>query len=376
MAGRINDVDETLAPFLNVLAQNPDLGFTPPAACESRWTNWADSISYAAAEEQTIAIEGPIVGNAACAAALPPPFRGASREGERLILGEGRLLSGSSPRRPLELAAAATQGAQVEGWLDAQALMPPGLKEQAGAMASVVELNAATATRLANEIIALGLAIHTNEERALRLHLILPEGVERASTIQLLEEARDGVLSAAENLPADSPLAGPMARASAMGASIRFRADAGGIVMDIDASLAELAELAAVSIPAFNQYTRQAKTSEAHAMLTVMSMTVAAYYGEFQSLPTRAGPLPAVPSRDAQVVDFTTDPVFVQLGFTPADPLYYSYSIVPTEDANVVILRAEGDLDGDGERSRFEHVLTCEPNNGCVPSEREESPFE
>lgn len=41
-----------------------------------------------------------------------------------------------------------------------------------------------------------------------------------------------------------------------------------------------------------------------------------------------------------------------------------------------MILRAEGDLDGDGARSRFELTLTCVRDDGCVPSEREESPYE
>ncbi|MFT5353365.1 MAG: hypothetical protein ACI9KE_000563 [Polyangiales bacterium] len=381
MAARVNDVDAILAPFVDAFAEYPELGLAPPSECEDRWTGWATSISFAIGDEQVLALEGPIARNQACAATLPGPFQALTRQGEGLAQGNTRLLSGATPRHALTLASAATQGAQLEAWADVQALMPPQVRGQVGALVSAFGLDGEAANVLAQEAVSVGLAIRTREERALSLTLILPEDFDRAPAIALLESARDRLVADmrrdAEAL-GETPTNELVNRVIAMSESVRFRANASGIVADVVASLGDFAELALVAIPAFVEYVRAAKATEPSIMLQGLFMRLQLYYAEFQTVPTSAGPIPAVvPRSEAQTADFSGDPVFVQLGFMPLDTIRYSYSIVPTDDPNIVLLRAEGDLDGDGERSRFELTVTCEPTGGCVASElHEESPYE
>jgi len=121
--------------------------------------------------------------------------------------------------------------------------------------------------------------------------------------------------------------------------------------------------LSAIAIPAFINYTRRAKTVEATGNLRSLARLEQRYCEEHGNWLVPAGPVPVTPTALKQLGDFASDPAFTLLGFAPADPIYYSYSIVRDDSATGGIeIIARGDLDGDGMTSTF--AVTC--GSGCV----------
>ena len=149
--------------------------------------------------------------------------------------------------------------------------------------------------------------------------------------------------------------------------------------------------LAAIAIPAFINYVKRSKTSEAGANLKSLFQGAAAYYEQenWQRGMVTAGGT-AAPSThctvdDAQPSTYTaSDAKFVvnwqletdvasytALNFAPADPLYFEYWIVeqdgisdcghPPNEIDTYRFVAHGDLDNDGVRSTFE--LAAGTNN-------------
>lgn len=170
----------------------------------------------------------------------------------------------------------------------------------------------------------------------------------------------------------------------------------------------------AVFIPTFIQQLRTSKTSEAAEHLELLHQRAAAYFmathtaapppgedgadedeadqdGEApparpsvllrRCLPPTAGPTPRNPSREPAPVDFASEETpghatWAALGFQPEIPLRYSYSFEPTASGcglrspagtYLLTLRAEGDLDADGERSVFERRSTATEDGELEP---------
>ena len=124
--------------------------------------------------------------------------------------------------------------------------------------------------------------------------------------------------------------------------------------------------LAAFAIPSFVSYTQRSKAAEAPANLQSLAYAVESHCELTGSLPGAAGPVPPTPPGSEKVLaDFQSDRVFAELGFTPMDPVYYSYGIRPDMTGGVQ-LYARGDLDGDGDVG--EQTWTCTPV-GCACSE-------
>jgi type IV pilus assembly protein PilA len=130
--------------------------------------------------------------------------------------------------------------------------------------------------------------------------------------------------------------------------------------------------LAAVAIPAFIKYLRQAKTAEAPPNLKKIFDAAATYFDKEHikrdgsaivdsQFPASAGPTPAtippgkkvVPANDAW--DIAT---WKALQFEINDPLYFSYEFVSsgTNNSAMFTARAQADLDGDGEPSTYERA--------------------
>lgn len=144
----------------------------------------------------------------------------------------------------------------------------------------------------------------------------------------------------------------------------------------------------AAFVPTFVRELRLSKASEASEQLAQMHARAAAYFaGEHaledgtrarHCLPPAAGPTPSEPSAEPVAVDWSDASTldgrtWTALGFAPERPVRFSYAFEPTtsgcglrspEGTFLVTLRAQGDLDGDGERSIFERRAAASPTTG------------
>jgi type IV pilus assembly protein PilA len=149
--------------------------------------------------------------------------------------------------------------------------------------------------------------------------------------------------------------------------------------------------LAAIAIPAFVNYVKRSKTSEAGANLKSLFQGAAAYYeqenwanalpapGNAAAAATHCVVATAVPSAawvaddEKYIVNWDAEDVaYETLNFAPADPLYYIYNITNTAGggasacgvataSDVYTFTAQGDLDGDDVSSTF--TLQAGSNN-------------
>lgn len=110
--------------------------------------------------------------------------------------------------------------------------------------------------------------------------------------------------------------------------------------------------IAAIAIPSFVRYERAAQTAEATTNLASIATRMEAYYVEFQQYPSAPASPPEPPCGTREL--FVGDAAWTQIGFSPFDPVRYSYEVEATADGYVI--RARGDLDCDGVTSLFERT--------------------
>lgn len=151
----------------------------------------------------------------------------------------------------------------------------------------------------------------------------------------------------------------------------------------------------AVFVPTFLREVRASKMSEATDNLRILHQRAAAYFAErrppedgegptrTRCLPKTAGPTPRQPTEHAYEVDFLSEntrghETWRALDFAPDEPIRYSYTFEPTasgcglrspEGTYLLTIRAQGDLDGDGERSIFERRARATEDGVLVPSD-------
>jgi type IV pilus assembly protein PilA len=146
--------------------------------------------------------------------------------------------------------------------------------------------------------------------------------------------------------------------------------------------------LAAIAIPAFINYVKRSKTSETGSNLKALHTGAAAYYsaehwaqgvvpaGTASMSSTNctvvAAATSVAPTNAKQALDWQTEAAsFRDVGFAPADPLYYKYAIVGSADmcglspssTTVYTFHAYGDLDGDSTLSTFEVSVGSNTDN-------------
>ncbi|HET6417571.1 MAG TPA: prepilin-type N-terminal cleavage/methylation domain-containing protein [Polyangiales bacterium] len=155
--------------------------------------------------------------------------------------------------------------------------------------------------------------------------------------------------------------------------------------------------LAAIAIPAFINYVKRSKTSEAGANLKSLFQGAAAYYEAEnwgQGMVTAGGTAAAsthctvssaaqstTPSDVKQIIDWSaeTDAAsFTALNFAPADPIYFDYNVTADpaatacgngpSDTGVYTFTANGDLDGDSTLSTFSLAAGTNPDNALYRS--------
>ena len=150
--------------------------------------------------------------------------------------------------------------------------------------------------------------------------------------------------------------------------------------------------LAAIAIPAFINYVKRSKTSEAGANLKSMFQGAAAYYEAEnwgQGLTTAGATAAAsthctiddavqdgAPSDAKRTINWGNETMatsYTAMNFAPADPLYFAYNADATPDASacanppddttVYTFLAFGDLDGDTVLSTFRLEAGTNPDN-------------
>ena len=165
--------------------------------------------------------------------------------------------------------------------------------------------------------------------------------------------------------------------------------------------------LAAIAIPAFINYVKRSKTSEAGANLKSLFQGAAAYYeaenwaagmvtaGDSAAASTHCTVDLAAQSGDPddekRVVDWSAETnaaSFSAVNFAPADPIYFDYNILaaPTSstcgngpsDTTIYSFQAYGDLDGDNTNSTFTLAAGSNPDNALyrAPGIHSVSPLE
>ena len=144
-----------------------------------------------------------------------------------------------------------------------------------------------------------------------------------------------------------------------------YKQKQGFTLIELMIVVAVIGLLAAVAIPAFLKYIRQAKTSEATVNLRKIYDGEIAYYdidhitrsGDRLSAQfVGAGPHPSTaPSGTSTSVSWD-DPGWIELKFASDAPVRYSYqALVDGEGTSASFTaRAQGDLDGDSTTSLFE----------------------
>jgi hypothetical protein len=158
----------------------------------------------------------------------------------------------------------------------------------------------------------------------------------------------------------------------------RSRADrqAGLSAVELTLLISVLAVVLSASGPAFLRAVRVSKVAEAPHQLARLQQHVAAYFAAVHQteagarlacLPDSAGPVPAMPADKpvAAVFGAPESPgsaTFRALGFEPNEPIRYRYTFATSlpgcdsaaNSVRTLVMRAEGDLDGDGTMSLFE----------------------
>lgn len=137
-------------------------------------------------------------------------------------------------------------------------------------------------------------------------------------------------------------------------------------------------------LPSFVRALRVSKVSEAAEHLALMHESAAAYFAaeheteqgpQRHCLPPPAGPMPAAPTVEPTSPDWASDPVWAALGFAPERHVRFSYTYEPvahgcglrhSPGTYLVTFRAQGDLDGDGERSMFERRAAVNAETGVL----------
>ena len=168
-----------------------------------------------------------------------------------------------------------------------------------------------------------------------------------------------------------------------------MKRDNGFTLIELMSVVAVIGILSAVAVPVFTLYIRRAKASEATTQLRALYTGAVAYSGreflhrgpakgmmpgtgvawgftqQVQCQVLQSMRIPATPSSQKQVADFSVDPSFRALGFTVGDPVYFSYQIRSRggmgEPASCMLspgpaytFVALGDLDDDMVFSRYE----------------------
>ena len=147
-------------------------------------------------------------------------------------------------------------------------------------------------------------------------------------------------------------------------AIVRKRKKGFGIAATVMGGIAlpfQIGIVAAISIPAFINYTKRAKTAEATTNVRSVSEALMTYREERGEFPPSTTWTPAEPccaeacAAPARTAEFQVPP-WTDIGFSPISAPRYRYRWIVGDGG--VRVEAEGDLDCDGIESRFARTVS------------------
>ena len=121
----------------------------------------------------------------------------------------------------------------------------------------------------------------------------------------------------------------------------------GFTLLEVATVLGLIGLLMSITVVAFQTYRKQARTSEAVANVYVIASLERGRPDGFVECEASPAEVP-----DAGEADWVPSAGFLELGFSPGPGTRFQYEVEVVED--VFVVRAHGDLDGDGETSLFE----------------------
>lgn len=313
-----------------------------PEACDGRVRGWLGRLTLGAGRPGfAMRFEGPLANEegAGCREALGATEATFTRSPEgRLVAGEAALF--------LEQGGGAASAALRASDADLTAYVAPELLRGASADVPLPELARALRVAASLELRVSG------EGGDLALDVVL-RGVGDALAVAARDDLEgwraevaatmDEVLATqAPEAPRDQVL-GPFEDAAIL-------AEGESLALRIRATPQALGVIAAVAIPAFLNYVKRSKAREARTNLLDIAGGALAYAEARGRFPPSAGPTPAtIPGSETALVTFGG--AWAPLGIAGSMGVFYRYTFV--SDGQRFTATAEGDLDGDGELSRY-----------------------
>jgi type II secretory pathway pseudopilin PulG len=128
------------------------------------------------------------------------------------------------------------------------------------------------------------------------------------------------------------------------------------IVLIVVAALAVpcLGVAAAVGLPMWLAFERETQVAEAVPNLEQLRSALEAYRAEHGRYPPDLPAMPGEPGPEPRRWPTGDQRGWDAIAFRPSEHLYFAYEVETSDDGMSYTARARGDLDGDGQQSRFE----------------------
>jgi hypothetical protein len=148
-----------------------------------------------------------------------------------------------------------------------------------------------------------------------------------------------------------------------------------------------LGVLLGMTVYGVRRYMQDAKSAEAHAVMSQIARNYSAVMQEPAEKGKRARPkklvsLPAVPASVPRGVKYQSSPddwkAWSSLHFTMSDPQFFQYEVVAAKDGKTAEILARGDLNGDGKTSLYRLKIALDPKTGAITAveHSEQDPLE